>query len=166
VQNTPSWVWAVLAGLVVLGVMQMRERTQSAARDSTAPVAMTLFSLWAAVSAFGRSPVAAEALWLWLLAAAATGSLFALAASTARYDADARAFHVKGSWVPLVLFLGVFLARYVVSVRLAIHPDLLADSSFVLPVATLYGAFSGIFLGRAAQLWRLPLRRPATIVAA
>ena len=58
------------------------------------------------------------------------------------------------------------LARYVVSVRLAIHPDLILDSGFVLPVATLYGAFSGVFLGRAAQLWRLPLRRPATPVIA
>jgi hypothetical protein len=41
------------------------------------------------------------------------------------------------------------------------------DSSFVLPVALLYGAFSGTFLGRAAQLWRLTLRdeQPAPAAA-
>jgi uncharacterized membrane protein len=165
-RNTPSWVWLLLAGLVALGVSQMRDRTQSVVRVSLFPVAMTAFALWGATSAFGRSPLAAEALWLWLLGAAATGSLLALAASTARYDAATRNFRLPGSWVPLVLIVSVFLARYIVNVRLAMHPDLVRDGSFVLPVATLYGAFSGVFLGRAAQLWRLTLRRPAGVATA
>jgi len=163
---TPSWVWLMLTGLVVLGVSQMRDRTQGLARVSLTPLALTAFSLWAATSAFGRSPIASEALWLWLLGAAAATALFAMAESSARYDAATRTFQLPGSGLPLVLFLGVFLARYIVSVRLAIHPDLLRDGSFVLPVATLYGTFSGIFLGRAVQLWRLPLRSSVLAQAA
>ena len=155
---TPGWVWLLLAGLVVLGATQMRDRSQGLVRVSVLPVAMVGLSLWSATSAFGRSPLVMEAMWLWLLAAAATTALFALAETTARYDAAARIYHLRGSGVPLVLFVGVFLARYIVSVRLAIHPDLLRDTSFVLPVATLYGAFSGMFLGRGVQLWRLALR--------
>jgi uncharacterized membrane protein len=166
VRRTPSWAWLLLLALVVLGLMQMRERTQGLLRVSITPVAMVAFSLWAAVSAFGRSPVVTEALWLWMLGAAATAVLFAFAESSARYDAGTRTFRIPGSWVPLVLFIGIFLARYLVSVRLAIHPDLLLDTSFVLPVATLYGAFSGLFLGRASQLWRLPLRQSAVPQAA
>lgn len=156
-RHTPSWVWLLLATLVVLGALQLRDRTQGVARVAIAPVAMTLFSLWGTTSAFARSPLVAEALWLWLLAAAALAALLAMAPSTARYDAATRSFRLPGSWVPLVLFLGVFLVRYVVGVRLALNPGLVADGSFVLPVATLYGAFSGLFLGRAAQLWRLAL---------
>ena len=159
---TPGWVWLLLAGLVVLGAMQLRDRTQGLVRVSITPLALTGFSLWAATSAFGRSPLAGEAMWLWLLGLAATAALIGLAETTARYDAASRSFHLRGSWVPMVLFLGVFLARYIVSVRLAMHPGLLHDASFVLPVATLYGAFSGLFLGRGVQLWRMPLR-PATV---
>jgi uncharacterized membrane protein len=161
VRGTPSWVWLLLAGLVLLGTLQMRDRTQGLVRVSITPVAMTALSLWAAVSAFGRSPVVTEALWLWILGAAGSAALLAFAESSTRYDAASRSFHVPGSWIPLVLFIGIFLARYTVSVRLAIHPALLLDTSFVLPVATLYGCFSGLFLGRAAQLWRLPLRESA-----
>lgn len=163
--NTPAWVWGLLAGLVLLGASQLRDRRQGLLRVSLMPVIMAGLSLSAAISAFGRSPMASEALWLWVLGAAATTSLLALAESSARYDAASRSFHLPGSWVPLALILGVFVTRYVVSVRLAIHPDLVRDSSFVLPVATLYGAFSGLFLGRATQLWRLPLRQPAVATA-
>ena len=158
-RNTPSWVWTVLATLVVLGLAQVRDRTQGLVRVSLMPVALVSFSLWAAASAFGRSPMAAEALWLWLLAAAAACSLLAMQPGSARYDAATRSFRLKGSGLPLGLMLGVFLARYVVAVRLALHPTLVSDAGFVLPVAALYGAFSGVFLGRAVQLWRLPLRR-------
>ena len=165
-RGTPDWVWLLLAGLVALGVAQMRDRRQGLPRVSVLPLAMVGLSLWSATSAFGRSPLVGEAMWLWLLALAAATALFALADTTARYDAAARTFHLPGSGVPLVLFLGVFLARYIVSVRLAIHPDLLRDASFVLPVAMLYGAFSGVFLGRAVQLWRLALRPAAVPVAA
>lgn len=158
-RHTPSWVWTLLATLVVLGLAQVRDRTQGLLRVSLMPVALVSFSLWAAASAFGRSPMAAEALWLWLLAAAAACSLLAMQPGTARYDAATRSFRLKGSWLPLALMVGVFLARYVVAVRLALHPTLANDAGFVLPVAALYGAFSGVFLGRAVQLWRLPLRR-------
>lgn len=156
-RNTPSWAWGVLAALVLLGALQLRDRTQGLARVTIAPLAITVFSLGSATSAFARSPLAAEALWLWLLAAGALAALLAMAPSSARYDAASRTFQLPGSWVPLLLFLGVFLARYVVAVRLALNPALAMDGSFVLPVATLYGAFSGLFLGRAAQLWRLAL---------
>lgn len=162
---TPTWVWGLLAALVVLGVVQLRDREQGLLRASLTPVAMVLFSLWSAASTFARSPVVIEAMWLWLLAAAAVASLFALAASQASYDPARRTFRLPGSWLPLALFIGVFLARYVVSVRLPIHPDLLVDGAFVLPVATLYGAFSGVFLGRGMQLWRLALRQPAAALA-
>lgn len=163
-RGTPPWVWGLLAGLVVLGAMQLRDRRQGILRVSVTPLAMVGLSLWSATSAFGRSPLAGEALWLWLLAAAATTALFAIAPSAARYDAQSRTFHLPGSWVPMLLFVGIFLARYTVAVRLALHPGLLMDGTFVLPVAALYGAFSGLFLGRATQLWRLALR-PAAVPA-
>jgi hypothetical protein len=156
-RNTPPSVWLLLAGVVTAGLAQARERTASLARISVLPAAMTLFSLSATVSAFSRSPVLPEALWLWLLGAAAVTALLAPGQAKARFDAASRSYALPGSWLPFALMLAIFLSRYTVAVRLAMHPSLVMDTSFVLVVATVHGVFSGIFLGRAAQLWRLAL---------
>jgi hypothetical protein len=40
-------------------------------------------------------------------------------------------------------------------VSLALAPSLLRDTAFTVGAAAIYGGFSGLFLGRAARLWRL-----------
>jgi uncharacterized membrane protein len=162
---TPGWVWVLLAGLVVLGLVQARDRQASLSRIAITPVAMLLFSAWGTTAAFARSPLFAEVVVLWVLGAAVVTALLAAGRSTARYDAASRRFAIDGSWLPLALFLGVFIVRYVTNVRLAMAPDLALDRGFALPVAALYGALSGTFLGRAVQLWRLALR-PSVALAA
>lgn len=52
-RSTPAWVWGLLAALVALGSTQLRDRSASLVRVSVTPVAMTLFSLYGALSAFG-----------------------------------------------------------------------------------------------------------------
>jgi uncharacterized membrane protein len=155
VTHTPVWVWGLLAALLVLGWMQSRDRTASLAAVCATPVAMTLFSLWSTLFAFGRTPLLQEAMVAWLLAAALTASLLSQRPARAWYDRATRSFELAGSWLPMALFLSVFLTRYVVAVLLALHPGLPFDRAFTLPAATLYGVFSGLFLGRVAQLWRL-----------
>ncbi len=157
-RSTPPWVWGLLAALVLLGWLHSRDRTASLGAVSALPVGMTVFGLWGTVGAFGRSPLLAEALLLWLLAAAAVSALLARRPAAAWYDRSTRTFDLPGSWFPMALFLAVFAVRYTVAVQLALHPLLAADRAFALPVAALYGACSGIFLGRAVQLWRLALR--------
>jgi uncharacterized membrane protein len=164
-QYTPTWVWALLAGLVLLGWMQSRDRTASLGAVSGLPVGMTIFGLWGTVGAFGRSPLMPEALGLWLLAAGAVAAWLAQRPAAAWYDRGTRRFDLAGSWVPMVLFLAVFAVRYTVAVRLALHPALAEERAFALPVAVIYGACSGIFLGRAAQLWRLALRPQPALAA-
>jgi uncharacterized membrane protein len=165
VQNTPAWVWGLLGGLVVLGWVQARDRTASLAAVSGPPVGMALFGLWGTVGAFARSPLLAEALVLWLLAAAVSTALLAQRRPAAWYDRGSRSFDLAGSWTPLLLFLAVFLVRYAVAVQLALDPARAGQGSFALPVAALSGALSGIFVGRAMQLWRLALR-PQPVLAA
>jgi hypothetical protein len=76
----------------------------------------------------------------------------------ARYDAATRTYAIAGSVVPLLLIAGIFSVKYVVGVELAMAPRLMRDPQYALTVAGLYGAFTGIFIGRAARLWRLALR--------
>ena len=159
--RTPPWVWALLAALVVLGLIQARERRAGMARVAALPAGMSALSLWSTVSAFGASPQFGLVAATWLAAAAAG---FAAVASMApppgsRFDPATRTFTLPGSWAPMALILSLFALRYGVNVALALQPGLAADMAFTVLAAAAYGAFSGLFGGRAAQVWRLARRR-------
>jgi hypothetical protein len=155
VRQTPTWVWGLLAGLVTLGVSQLRDRRASLARVSLMPVAMTAFSVWGTASAFGSSPLAGEIAIVWMAAAAVMFALLSAGRAQGEYDAASRTFHLPGSVVPLLLILGIFSVKYVVGVELSMAPKLTGDTQYALTVAALYGAFTGAFVGRAIRLWKL-----------
>jgi hypothetical protein len=160
-RNTPIWVWGLLTGLVALGSTQLRDRSASLLRVSIMPVAMTAFSLWGTVSAFGGSSLLAQVLAVWAAAAAVSYAPTTLLRVNATYDAASRSYALQGSVVPLLLILSIFLVKYGVGVELAMAPQRVQEAQFVLTVAAVYGMFSGIFIGRAARLWRLAFRAPA-----
>jgi len=154
--HTPRWVWIVFAALVWLGAKQMVANTVSLGRTTLMPLVMVGLSISGLASAFGDSPTALVA---WAAAAVVTATLVqqrALPAST-RYDAASRRFHLAGSAVPLALMMGIFLTKYVVGVMMAMQPGLRHDAVFTLVVPLIYGAFSGIFAGRALRLWRVAI---------
>lgn len=159
-KGTPPWVWGLLAALAVLGLSQVRWRSASLARVVALPVAMTALSLWGMLSAFGSSPLFGYVMLAWVAAAAlAVVAIAALPAPRGvQYDIATRRFSLPGSWIPLLLILGIFLTRYVVGVELALQPSLARDGEYTLVVGTLYGMFSGIFIGRTVRLWRLAQR--------
>jgi hypothetical protein len=159
-KSTPTWVWGLLAGLVALGLSQVRTRTASFARIAITPLAMLALSVWGTVSAFGRSPDFGFviALWAGILAVTVIAVMQLPAPAGTQFDETSRMFKLPGSWVPMLLIVAIFLTKYVVGVDLAMQPSLALDSQYVLIVAGLYGVFSGIFLGRAARLWRLVAR--------
>jgi uncharacterized membrane protein YeiH len=155
--RTPSWVWGLFAALLALGLSQVRDRTASLLRVSLTPIGMTAFSIWGTVSAFGTSPLLSLAECVWVVAGCLAFALVVQLKSSARYDAATRSYAIPGSLVPLFLIAGIFVVKYVVGVDLAMAPQLMRDTQYALTVAALYGAFTGIFIGRAALLWRLAL---------
>jgi uncharacterized membrane protein len=162
--NTPLWVWGLLAGLLALGFSQVRDRTASLVRITVMPVAMTGLSLWGTATAFGASPLFGYTMLAWMFATAVALAVVIprpVAAGTS-YDPATRSFALPGSWVPMLLILGIFLTKYIAGVNLAMHPELARDGLFTLAAGTLYGLFSGIFAGRAARLWLLVHRDAPT----
>jgi uncharacterized membrane protein len=159
--NTPLWVWGLFVALLAVGLSQTRDRSVGIARIAALPVAMTAFSLWGTVSAFGA---AAGPLLAWAIAAAALllAVLRQPLPASVSYDAQSRQFQLPGSWAPMALILGIFLVKYGVGVTLAMQPQLVGDPSFALGIATLNGVFSGLFAGRAGRLLRLAVR-PAVL---
>lgn len=157
VRQTPPWVWGLLAALLALGVGQMRPRKAGLPRVLLMPLGMAAFSVFGLASAFGAHPAGTLAAWLLAALLVAGASLLwrPQAPAGVRYYAGEARFHLPGSSVPLLLILGIFFTKYTVGVELALRPPLAQDSAFTLQVAALYGLFNGIFLARAARLWRL-----------
>lgn len=153
-KNTPPWVWGLLAVLVALGVSQALPRRMTARRVAVVPVLLLGLSLAGVVSTFAGARTAIAA-WAAGLAVALAAGRPLVKIDGARWDAASARFDVPGSWLPLVLILGLFAIKYGVGVTLSIQPALAQDLVFETATSAAYGLFSGLFLARAASLWRL-----------
>jgi hypothetical protein len=153
-QKTPVWVWGILVVLVVLGLLQSAPRTLSVRRILLLPLAMTALSLHGTFNTF---PPAAWSWLMWVGAALVTATWFASADLPAgtRFDAQRRLLEIPGSWQPMVLMMAIFFTRYVVGVVLAMAPALTHDPATAAIVSSIYGALSGVFLGRTVRMLRV-----------
>jgi hypothetical protein len=152
ISHTPGYVWAILAALVVLGSLQLRDHVVSRARLALAPVGLGAFSLWGATMAFGaRSEVIAA--WLLGIALALVANRWLQWPRNVRADGAGR-FAIGGSPWPLIAMLAVFMIRYAIAVTLAFHHDWARDPVFGFTAALVYGAISGLFAARALRILR------------
>ncbi len=152
--NTPVWVWGIFALLGWLGVKQSQPSTPGIRRITLIPLAMLGLSLYGVVSRLGA---AADTLAIWsgaLLLVAWVTVRQPLSEST-RFNAWTQRFELPGSWTPLVLMMGIFITKYAVGVTAVIQPDVLHSAAVSYSICAIYGACSGVFSGRAMQLWRL-----------
>jgi hypothetical protein len=159
-KNTPLWAWAILVGLIVVGLLQARQRYVPPALVVLLPAAMIAFSLVSLRSSFGWQ-LDAQASWAAGVAVAAIlNSQVFLAPRGVRYDAATNRFEMPGSWVPLLLMLAIFSARYVINVTAAISPATVADANFIRAISMMLGFCSGLFLARSLLI--LHVRRAAS----
>lgn len=158
-QHTPVWVWALLAGLIALGLRQSQDHVVSRTRLLIQPLALGLMSIFGAASTFGGQAVTVAG---WLAGAALGVALNRLLGLPRQVQAlaDGR-WAIGGSWAPMALLMGIFWLRYVIAVALAIAPGLAGQPLFAAAASALYGAATGLF---AARAWRvLQQRAPAAL---
>lgn len=164
IANTPIWVWGLLLALLVLGISQARARNMGLRRMFILPMVMTGLSVLGTVSGFGFAPMVllawavATCLMVWLVIRRPVPAF-------TRYDTATGLFYLPGSWIPMALILGIFSIKYVAGVTLAMQPALAASIGFATAVSALYGAMSGVFIGRAGRLWRIS-KHPELALAA
>lgn len=165
VRHTPYWVWGLLVALLALGASQLAPRRASPLRVCLMPVSLTVFAIYGLVAAFGGSGQEAVAASAWL--GATMGALvltlwrFPAPLAGTRFDPAAKTFALPGSVLPLLMIVGIFLTKYVVGIELALQPSQAMSPPFVLGVASLYGAFNGLFVARLVRLWRLSRAQPS-----
>lgn len=158
-RGTPVWVWGLLAGLVALGVSQLRGRQISLVRALVLPIVMTAMALLGLASTFANNGHMASALLTWVLTVAVTVAVLSRTLSTSGwYDATHKRFDLPGSWAPLALILGIFFTKYLVGVETAMNPSAFAAPDAAIALSALYGLFSGVFIAHTWLLVRLAQR--------
>jgi hypothetical protein len=158
VVHTPLWVWALLTGLLVLGLVQTRPRRVRPRRLLVLPLAMLALGLWAMAPVFWRQPMVAL-VWLLSLLLVLRWALRLQPPAGARWRPEAGVLALPGSWMPLCVIVAVFSLRYASGVTMALHPEWRALMAVQLPLALAFGGLSGLFLGRNLVLFKLA--RPA-----
>jgi hypothetical protein len=149
--HTPLWVWGLLAMLVALGMRQARTQTLGRGRLVAVPIGLGMYSFLGLLQTFGGQTAS---LLPWLAGAALGFALNQLWQLPREVQAlpDGR-FRVGGSWVPLALYLAIFLGRYALNVTLNMAPHLAHALTLVVPASLLMGLSVGLLAARAVRVF-------------
>ena len=154
ITHTPTWVWALLAGLVALGWSQTRDREVSLKRVSILPIVMMIFS---ASSVLQNTANQSQLIGTWIAAClllAACVMRIPLNQKT-HYQASKGLLYVAGSWIPMALILTIFIGKYTLAILTTLQPELAHAIGFAICSTAFFGALSGVFLGRSVRLWKM-----------
>ena len=127
ISNTPLWAWAVLAVLIAIGVLQLKDRNMSWMRLIVMPVVV----LGLAISGLASTGVGA-----FTLAGLAGGTALGTIAATMAERRDQAVqvkrgeVRVRGEWLTLVALLGAFLTRYISIVVGTLDPAAINGAAF------------------------------------
>jgi hypothetical protein len=156
-QHIPVWVFALLIGLIALGLLQTRTRQVRARRLLGINIALTIFTLVGVTQQWQPTPWLALALVNWAAACLLVSWALSQGAAPdgASYDPATQHFTVPGSWLPLALFMAIFACKFVVGMINATAPGSLHSVQAAIGISALYGLFSGVLNGRSWRLLKL-----------
>lgn len=152
--HTPIWVWAVLALLLALGLWQRRDRHVRRGQLLALPLALLALGLGSMAPGLAAQPVAALC-WLGSIATFLWLGTRLPRSAAARWLPEQQRLFLPGSWVPMALIVAIFGLRYAAGVGQGLHPQWRNAFEVQVPLALIFGALSGLFLGRALGLLRL-----------
>lgn len=148
--GTPLWVWGLLALLVWLGSLSLKQRNVALGRVAIVPA---VFIVWGLSGVAGRPFDAATIAGLWL-AGLIGGGLLGLATAPRILSADpvARRVTLPASAWPLARNLIFFFAHYALNVAAAILP--MHKATLIQATIVVSGCSAGYFTGWSVALWR------------
>lgn len=134
--GAPTWVYALLAGLIFLGVRRLRTREVPMALALLPSIAFFLWSV-AGVGAFAHQVGVASALGAWAIGVALGGASGVLLPDPRGQRLSGARVRQPGSPLPLILYLGVFAVRFACGAWGAIVP---AQASLATAIGIAAGA--------------------------
>lgn len=155
--GTPTWVYALLVGLVFLGVRRLRTREVPVTVALLPSIAFFLWSV-AGVSAFAHHVGIVPALGAWGIGAALGAASGALLPDPRGQRLPGERVRQPGSPLPLILYLGVFVVRFACGAWSAIVP---AQATLATAIGIAAGAAVMARLLVGVMRWRTVSVQPA-----
>ncbi|WP_374944070.1 hypothetical protein [Sphingomonas sp.] len=120
--GAPAWVYVLLVGLIVLGVRRLRTREVPVVVAVIPPIAFLAWSIVGAIALSHRAgPGVAASAWF---GGALLGVLSAMVLPEARgIRLTGGRVRQPGSWLPLILYMAVFVARFACGAWAALIPE-------------------------------------------
>jgi hypothetical protein len=147
----PIWPFAILAILLALGYRQSRSRVVQPATLVRLAVAMLALSLYGVTATFGFGIVPVLAWAVGFAASVRLGGQFLAPRGLSREDGAVR---MPGSWVPMGLMVGIFLAKFGLGFATGVHAEVLHEAWFIAAACAALGLLSGAFSARAKAVHR------------
>ena len=159
IKHTPIWVFILLIALIYLGYSQSKSRYVSQNTIFILPFIMILLSLFGVISTFGIGAGIGILLWIFsfIMTFVISNKLFKI--NNVRYNYKEKTFFIKGSWVPMVLIMFIFLIKYIVGAMTAMDVDIVNSIEFFYIIIILYGIISGIFLSRTILIYKKKINK-------
>jgi len=151
VRHTPLYVWGILAGLVVVGLVHLRSRETSRARVLALPIGLAGYSVAGAIASFG-APLLVVTAWALGMTLMLALSRWVVWPRNVRFVAARNRFLVPGSVAPLVAMVAVFAVRYVAAVVLILNPAWRGLAAVASAGGLAFGILSGLFAMRARAI--------------
>lgn len=149
--SVPVWVPVLLLGLVFVGYRQSLPRTVKPMTLVAVALAMSGLSLYGVIGSFGAE---LPALLAWAAGYAVTLLLGARRFGSHGMSAIGASVRIPGSWVPLVLILAIFSARFALGFAAGVQSPVLHQAGFIAAMSAVLGMLSGGFGARALAVHR------------
>ena len=151
---TPRWVFGLLAGLIILGIIQARPRQVPVVAAFIMPVAMMLMSSIGLLMTIGFTW---RSVLFWSLGAIVVTTLMAklIVNSNVTYDQTTRRFGLRGSWIPLLIIMAIFCTRYLLAMCIGMNLKVVQEFYFVPAMSLILGSLSGYFIAQGVRYFRI-----------
>ena len=152
--GAPAWVYVLLILLIVLGVRRLRTRDAPIAVALIPVIAFLLWSI-AGLRAFAGASSMSVALGAWVGGALVGGVSALLLPEPRGIRLPGGRVRIPGSWLPLILYLAVFVGRFACGAWAAIVP---AQRVTATAIGVAIGAaMTARLLIAAARWWSPPV---------
>lgn len=153
ISHTPTWVFVVFFTLLVLGMIQSKERIVKVNTVFILPISMIVFSLFGVLSVYGVTLLAIS-FWITGLILALFCGIKLAYPKLVSFSGQNNRLTIPGSWAPLIFMMAIFFTKYIVGYAVARELAVVNEFMFMATINILYGVFSGIFLSRSFVMFR------------
>ncbi len=148
ITKTPTWVFILFIALLAIGFKQSKNRETSRRGLLLFPCFMIVYSSFDLIFNIG---VTVWGIFFWLIGFAIAWKVtHALLTPDITFcESDNKKLCVKGSWLPLIIILGIFSVKYTQGAISTLWPEKTTTVYFIVFFSFFNGLFMGLFSARA-----------------